>query len=130
MAAATFRSKQPLNSYGRHSAESHPILIAPAITIPIRLYPFVLKDEPCLQKLKETEMNANNPRMFFSGIVVVAIVTSLILAAILVALFKASPVLFGVIFMLAGGAMWFLWLKPFGRSITRDVVSHLHELDQ
>lgn len=78
----------------------------------------------------EFEMNANNPRIFFSGMVVVAIVISLILTTIFVALFKISPVLFGVIFMLAGGATWFLWMEPMGRSITRDVVSHMHGSDE
>lgn len=75
-------------------------------------------------------MNANHPRLFFAGIVVVAMATSLILAAILVALFKASPVWFGAAIVLSCGVMWLLWLEPMGRSITRDVVSHRHGSDE
>lgn len=73
-------------------------------------------------------MHTNHPRMLFAGIAVVAMVTSLLLAAILIALFRTSPVLFGVVFTLTSGVMWFFWLEPFGYSITRDVVSHIREI--
>lgn len=71
-------------------------------------------------------MNANHPRVFFVGIVVAAIA----LALFQVALFEASPVLFGAVIALSCGAMWLLWLEPFGRSITRDVANHMHEIDE
>lgn len=78
----------------------------------------------------EIDITANHPRLFCTGIAIVAIAFSLPLTAILAVLFEISPVLFGAVIMLSFGAMWFLWLEPFGRSITRDVVSHMHELDE
>lgn len=74
-------------------------------------------------------MSSNQARFVGIGFFAGTALVGLIVAALFFALYQISPVLFAIILFLAGFAFWFFVIEPMGRSITRDVVNHMHETD-
>ena len=74
-------------------------------------------------------MSPKQARLLGIGMIAGAAILGLLVAAMSFALYEFSSVLFAVVCLLSSLAFWFLVIEPMGRSITRDVVSHMHETD-